>query len=66
MSVDTAVSVAATASCSTDWEQDSMEVMENPIGWYLGLMARRASFSLPILAKMFSDEELSLSGIHVK
>ncbi len=32
MSVETAVSVALTASSKTDGEQDSMEVMENPRG----------------------------------
>ena len=32
MSVETAVSVALTASSKTDGEQDSMEVMENPSG----------------------------------
>jgi hypothetical protein len=52
MRVETAVSVANIASWSMEGEQDSIEVMENPMGWYLGLMACNASLSWPILAKM--------------
>ena len=37
------------ASCKTDGEQDSTEVIENPMGWYLGLIACSASFKREIL-----------------
>ena len=53
-SVETAVSAASVASSKTDLEHDSMEVMEKPVGRYLGLIACSASFSRPILVKMFS------------
>ena len=49
-----AVSAASVASSSTDLEHDSMEVMEKPVGRYLGLIACSASFRRPILVKMFS------------
>ena len=59
--VNTAVSAAKTASCNTDGEQESIEVIEKPIGWYLGLMACNASFKLAIFEKMlaplFWDED---------
>ena len=53
-SVETAVSAASVASSKTDLEHDSMEVMEKPVGRYLGLIACSASFNRPILVKMFS------------
>ena len=52
--VNTAVSAADTASCNTEGEQDSMEVIEKPIGWYLGLIACNASFKLAIFEKIFA------------
>ena len=52
--METAVSAASVASSKTDLEHDSMEVMEKPVGRYLGLIACSASFSRPILVKMFS------------
>ena len=52
--VETAVSAASVASSNTDFEHDSMEVMEKPVGRYLGLIACSASFRRPILVKMFS------------
>ncbi len=54
MRVETAVSVAVTASCKMEEEHDSMEVMENPIGLYFGLIEWSASFSRLILLKMLS------------
>lgn len=54
MRVETAVSVAVTASCKMEDEHDSMEVMENPIGLYFGLIEWSASFSRLILLKMLS------------
>ena len=52
--MNTAVSAADTASCNTEGEQDSMEVIEKPIGWYLGLIACNASFKLAIFEKIFA------------
>ena len=52
--MDIAVSAASVASSKADLEHDSMEVMEKPVGRYLGLIACSASFSRPILVKMFS------------
>jgi len=54
--VETAVSVATTASWRMDAEHDSMEVMEKPMGLYLGLMEWRASFNRLILQKMLSTD----------
>ena len=54
MRVDTAVSVATMASCKMEEEQDSMEVMEKPMGLYFGLMEWRASLRRLILLKMLS------------
>lgn len=50
--VDTAASVARRASSRIAGEQDSIEVMENPVGLYWGLMDCSASFKLTILAKI--------------
>ena len=52
--MNTAVSAADTASCNTEGEQDSMEVIEKPIGWYLGLIACNASFKLAIFEKILA------------
>ena len=60
--VETAVSAASVASSSTDLEHDSMEVMEKPVGRYLGLIACSASFRRPILVKMFSGGGGGCSG----
>ena len=60
--VETAVSVAATASWRMEAEQDSIEVMEKPMGLYFGLMEWRASFKRLILLKMLSTER-TLDGV---
>ena len=52
--VETAVSVALTASWRIEAEQDSIEVIEKPMGLYLGLIECRASFRRLILLKMLS------------
>lgn len=52
--VEMAVSVAMVASWRTDFEHDSIDVMENPMGLYCGLIAFRASLSLLILVKIVS------------
>ena len=52
--VETAVSVALTASWRIDAEHDSIEVIEKPMGLYLGLIECRASFKRLILLKMLS------------
>ena len=52
--VEMAVSVANVASWSTEGEHDSIDVMENPMGLYRGLMAFKASLSLLILVKIVS------------
>ena len=54
--VKTAVSVADAASRKTDSEHESMEVMANPMGLYLGLIACKASFNRPTLEKIVSGE----------
>ena len=56
--VKTAVSAAKTASSITEREQDSMEVIEKPMGWYLGLIACKASFKLAIFEKILGPTSL--------
>ena len=57
MRVATAVSVARAASSKTEVEQDSTEVIANPMGLQSGLMAWRTSFSRLTFVEMLEEEE---------
>jgi hypothetical protein len=62
--VETAVSVAEMASLRMVGEQDCMEVIENPMGLYLGLTSRKASFNRLILLKMLASSTTLSVGEH--